>query len=99
MCTCRRDTTAEYKAYTKAQRSAHEGLLKVEQNCFAYYIDDAAFGRMLTENGIDAEAYFAAEEKLPVMLNSGYDVVYSQDNGENNRRTYNYSFVSDGVTT
>lgn len=33
------------------------------------------------------------------MLNSGYDVVYSQDNGENNRRTYNYSFVSDGVTT
>lgn len=93
------DTTAEYKAYTEAQRSAHEGLLKVEQNCFAYYIDDAAFGRMLTENGIDADAYFAAEEKLPVMLNSGYDVVYSQDNGENNRRTYNYSFVSDGVTT
>lgn len=43
------DTTAEYKAYTKAQRSAHEGLLKVEQNCFAYYIDDAAFGRMLTK--------------------------------------------------
>lgn len=43
------DTTADYKAYTKAQRSAHEGLLKVEQNCFAYYIDDAAFGRMLTK--------------------------------------------------
>lgn len=57
------DTTAEYKAYTKAQRSAHEGLLKVEQNCFAYYIDDAAFGRMLTENGIDARGLFCSRRK------------------------------------
>jgi len=54
-----------------------KGCSKLNKNCFAYYIDDAAFGRMLTENGIDAEAYFAAEEKLPVMLNSGYDVALS----------------------
>lgn len=93
------DTTAEYKEYLNAKQTAEEENFRVNNNAFVHYIDDAAFGKMLTRNGIDAEAYFAAEEKLPVLVNSGYAAVFSLNGNGSDRRTYKFAFVSDGVNT